>query len=101
MNVDEFEKYIANEEVQLLDVRTPEEYEEGHIAGSRNINVQDSTFALQIEETVDKKRPVAVYCRSGKRSHFAATLLEKKGYQVVNLEPGILGWMEWNKPIVK
>lgn len=101
MDVEEFSKYISNDDVQLVDVRTPEEYEEGHIAGSKNINVFDKDFVEEAEKTLDKSKPVAVYCRSGKRSADAAEKLTEHGFKVTNLEGGILAWKERHQPIRK
>ena len=101
MDVERFAEYLTNDSVQLLDVRTPEEYAEGHIAGSRNINVFDSDFLDEAEKTLDKSKPVAVYCRSGKRSADAARELSDIGFNVVNLEGGILAWKENHLPISK
>lgn len=101
MTADEFEQFIKNEEVQVLDVRTPAEYAEGQIPRSINIDVYDLSFGKLVEDSLQKGRPVAVYCRSGKRSRMAANLLEQKGYTVVNLRNGILEWMDLGKLIVK
>lgn len=99
MDVVRFAKYLSNDSVQLVDVRTPEEFEEGHIAGARNINVFDSDFVDEAEKALDKSRPVAVYCRSGKRSADAARELTENGFKVTNLEGGILAWKEEHQPI--
>ena len=101
MDVAEFSKYVTEDGVQLLDVRTPEEYEEGHIAGARNINVFDRDFIDEALSLLDKSRPIAVYCRSGKRSADAARQLSKQGYTVTNLKGGILDWSEHHLPITK
>lgn len=98
---DEFERLLQDENVQLLDVRTVAEYTEGHIPHSININVMDDRFVSDCAETLDKNRPVALYCKSGRRSRKAAALLVKKGYTVYNLDKGILHWMELDKPIEK
>lgn len=87
-----FANLLKDKNVQLLDVRTPEEYAEGHIRGAKNINVYDRNFIEVAVESLDKSRPVAVYCRSGRRSAEAAELLAKKGYKVTNLEGGYLAW---------
>ena len=92
MDVDTFAKYIANGDVQLVDVRTPEEYSEGHIEGARNINLFDDDFIEKAQAELDSSRPVAVYCRSGKRSAEAAQKLSGKGFKVANLKGGILAW---------
>ena len=60
----QFEELIKSENVQLVDVRTLAEHMEGHIPGSLNINVQDENFASCIDDLLDKKKEVAVYCRS-------------------------------------
>lgn len=99
MDVVRFAKYLSNDTVQLVDVRTPEEFEEGHIAGARNINVFDSDFVDEAEKALDKSRPVAVYCRSGKRSADAARELTENGFKVTNLEGGILAWKEEHQPV--
>ncbi len=102
LSVDQFETLIVDPNVQLVDVRTVAEYSEGHIPGSLNINVQSDTFAADVDELLDKDRPVAVYCRSGRRSRNAAKLLMEKGFQkVYNLDKGILAWKELDKAIEK
>jgi rhodanese-related sulfurtransferase len=101
VSVEEFEALINDTTVQRLDVRTPEEYAEGHIAGSININVNDESFELKALDTLDKDRTVALYCRSGRRSKKAATILSDNGYQVVELATGINGWMEKDKDTIK
>lgn len=99
LSADEFEKLITDENVQCVDVRTVAEYSEGHIPGSLNINVMDESFALNAGEMLDKSRPVAVYCKSGRRSRKAANILVKKGFSVSNLDKGIEGWKEYGKDI--
>ena len=101
LSADEFEKLIENDDVQRLDVRTVAEYSEGHIPGSININIFDDKFSAAADEILDKSRPVAVYCKSGRRSRNAARLLVKKGYTVYNLDKGILNWIDLGKDIGK
>lgn len=86
--------------IQLLDVRTPEEYAEGHIPSALNINWNDSRFAEQIVQ-LDINQPVYIYCRSGKRSAAAATFLMEKGFNIIELEGGILQWQEEELPLEK
>ena len=97
----QFEELIKSENVQLVDVRTLAEHMEGHIPGSLNINVQDENFAICIDDLLDKKKEVAVYCRSGRRSRTAAEILVKKGFKVYNLDKGILNWMEEGREVEK
>lgn len=99
LSSDEFEKLITDENVQCVDVRTVAEYSEGHIPGSLNINVLDEHFALNADELLDKSRPVAVYCKSGRRSRNAARILVKKGFSVSNLDKGFDNWKEFGKEI--
>ena len=102
VDVDEFERLIADTaKVQVVDVRTPQEYDEGHISNAILINVQDSTFLTQAEDLLIKDKTVAVYCRSGRRSANAARALVKAGYQVINLDGGILEWQKREKAVVK
>ena len=99
MNVANFASYIKNDDVQLLDVRTPEEFNESHISGAKNIDWYDDNFITDAVKELDKSKPVAVYCRSGKRSAAAAEKLTEKGYRVTNLEGGILAWNEAKMPV--
>ena len=101
VGVDEFQAFIANPVVQLLDVRTRDEFDEGHIAGATLIDVNDSTFVEQAMAVIDKQRPVAVYCRSGRRSARAANLLIGQGCQVTNLVGGVMAWQDAGKELVK
>lgn len=73
VSVDDFSTLIANPEVQLV-----AEYSEGHVPHSININVLDESFETMADSTLQKDKPVAVYCRSGKRSKKAAAILSKK-----------------------
>lgn len=101
VDADEFEKTISRDGVQLLDVRTEAEFSEGHIASDKvkNIDYRQPDFIEQADGELDKGRPVAVYCRSGRRSMDAARLLAKRGFEVINLEGGILEWQERGKPV--
>ncbi|WP_240048092.1 MULTISPECIES: rhodanese-like domain-containing protein [Prevotella] len=101
VNVNEFEAIIAKKKVQLVDVRTPEEYTEGHIPGAINIDVLNSTFETISKKQLNKKHMVAVYCRSGKRSAKACSILNKEGYKTTNLLGGFMAWEEKDKRIAK
>ena len=95
----EFDKEIKGDSVQLLDVRTPLEYAEGHIAGALNINVQSDDFQQVAEKELSKDSTILVYCRSGRRSMNAAEILTKLGYKVINLKGGIIEWREDGLPV--
>jgi len=95
---EQFEKRLdENPAVQLVDVRRPEEFDAGHIDKAVLINVQDSGFLSNANALLDKSKPVAVYCRSGKRSKEAAKILAKEGFNVVDLDTGYLGWTDYLK----
>ena len=91
VDVQQFAEVIANKDVQLVDARTPEEYSEGHIPGAINIDVKSPDFDTQIA-TLNPDRPVALYCRSGRRSKLAAERMSNAGLQVTELSEGILSW---------
>ena len=102
LSTNRFEKKIKDNSIQLVDVRTPEEYAEGHIPGSLNIDVKDKeNFPTSVDKLLDKEKKVAVYCRSGRRSRTAAKQLTEKGFKVYNLKKGILHWKEKGKTIEK
>ena len=102
VGVEEFAQIIQDGTVQLLDVRTPEEYAEGHIKGFTMIDVKADTFSDLVDEMLVKDQPVAVYCRGGRRSLTAADILVKKGFKkIYNLEAGYTSWVEAGKPVVK
>lgn len=101
MNVEEFDSLIQNQDIQRLDVRTLAEYSEGHITRTVNINVMDDSFASMADSLLQKDKPVALYCRSGKRSKKAADILSSKGYKVFELNKGFNAWQESGKEIEK
>lgn len=95
----EFDKEIKADSVQLLDVRTPQEYAEGHTDGALNINIQSDDFRRLVEKELSKDSTILVYCRSGRRSMEAAEILTELEYKVVNLKGGIIGWKEYGLPV--
>lgn len=101
MDVEDFNSFIQNEDIQRLDVRTLAEYSEGHIAKTININVMDDSFASMADSLLQKEKPVALYCRSGKRSKKAAKILSDKGYKVFELDKGFNAWQEAGKEVEK
>ncbi|MCP4521406.1 MAG: rhodanese-like domain-containing protein [Cytophagales bacterium] len=92
VQVQEFKEMLAKDSVQLVDVRSIVEYQQGHIKGASLYNIRNTDFETNIEE-LDKNRPVLVYCRSGVRSARACNILIEKGFtQVYNLEGGFVAW---------
>jgi len=77
----------------ILDVRTPEEVEEGYIAGATNIDFYEGQDFINALEALDKTKHYYVYCRSGNRSGQACAYMEKAGFtKAYNLVGGILKW---------
>lgn len=95
LGMEEFASVAGQKDVRLIDVRTPDEYAEGHLFGAENIDVKDSLFAERIKDVEGK---VAVYCRGGRRSAKAAEILAEQGCTVFDLDGGILAWQKAGKP---
>lgn len=88
-------------DVVILDVRTAEEFSEGHLKGAVLIDQNKSDFLEQVRKQIPKEKTIAIYCRSGRRSANAAQLLAKEGYKPVNLKGGILEWKKESMPVTK
>lgn len=89
---EEMKTLLEIEDVQLVDVRTPDEYKTGYIEYSQNINFLSSTFEEDIIN-LDKTKPVLVYCKSGKRSAKCSKKLKAAGFvKIYDLEGGIAKW---------
>ena len=100
LSVEEFQKMlISDASAQLLDVRTPKEYAEGHIPGAINIDWQAEGFTEAVKEQLDPSRPVLIYCRRGRRSAEAAVVLDSLSYKVYNLKEGFIEWKNANVPV--
>lgn len=93
LNPQEFHDALATKKnIQLVDVRTPEEFAEGHLTGAQNINVLEPDFITEVEK-LDLNKPIYVYCRSGKRSAKAALILKDVGFkEIADMEGGFLQW---------
>ncbi len=98
--VSEFDKKLtATPNAQLLDVRTPEEFAGGHLKNAKNSNIQSGQLKKDIQ-TLDKTKPVFVYCMSGGRSSQATEMLAKQGFkEVYNLDGGYMKWSLADKPV--
>lgn len=96
-----YEQQLKQPEIQLIDVRTPEEFSEGHIENAKNINIMADDFDAEVA-ALDKTKPVMVYCKSGGRSAKASARLKELGFTTItDLEGGITNWNSENKPTVK
>lgn len=92
LNVKSFKDAITNNKVQLIDVRTPEEYAEGYIRDAKLIDYFSSDFEEKIKE-LDKNQPVYLYCKSGGRSGKASRMLSELGFtEIYDLKGGYMAW---------
>ena len=82
MNAQSFLAKITDEAVTVIDVRSAQEYAQGHLANSVNINVESDQFTTQIAN-LDKEKEYALYCRSGRRSTIAADQMAKAGFKTI------------------
>lgn len=96
----QFANVVNTPGIQIIDVRTPEEFAQGHIEGAVNFNVEGPDFATQIAG-LDPAGTYAVYCRSGNRSVVAVDYMSGQGINgIFELESGIIGWEEAGLPTV-
>src|SRR5690606_15549392 len=86
------EKITTTPNAIVVDVRTPQEFEKGHIKDALNLNWNGSEFASQLA-TLDKTEPIFVYCLSGARSGNATAKMKSDGFTQIYVMPG--GIMEW------
>ena len=98
-DVKEFAELISDSSVIILDVRTADEYAEGHIKGAILIDQGQSDFIEKAKAALPIDKKIAIYCRSGRRSANAAGKLGDIGYKCVNLKGGIIAWKEAGKPV--
>lgn len=92
------EQIVSNPDVQILDVRTPKEFSGGHLENALNADWMGKTFDQDIR-TLDKTKPVYVYCLSGGRSSEAARKLKSLGFtEVHDMKGGMLAWRAANLP---
>lgn len=100
LSPDEFDGKLARSgQAILLDVRTPGEYREGHLANALNIDYRGTDFKDKIAR-LDKTKPVFVYCLAGGRSAAAAEILQKNGFkEVYDMNGGYLKWTAAQKPV--
>lgn len=101
LSVEEFQNHLSRDEsVQLLDVRTPQEFAEGHIPGAVNIDWLADGFVEAVQASMDPDRELLIYCRRGRRSAEAADTLETLGYKrIFNLKEGFNAWKNAHMPM--
>ncbi|TSA46960.1 MAG: rhodanese-like domain-containing protein [Actinomycetales bacterium] len=100
LSVSEFSSKVAEAGIITLDVRTPGEFNEGHIEGAQLIDFQSGNFESEIA-TLDKSQTYAVYCRSGNRSGQAVKVMSDAGFSnLYNLNGGVIDWANAGLPLV-
>jgi len=101
VKAEEAAKIIADGKVAVVDVRTPDEFKDGHIKGAKNIDIMSSDFEAQLGK-LDKTQPTLVHCQAGGRSTRALPIFEKLGFtHLIHLDDGFGGWQSAGKPVVK
>jgi rhodanese-related sulfurtransferase len=99
LDVNQFEQKLTGSNTLVIDVRTPQEFAEGHIEGAMNIDYYDIHFENKIN-AIDKSKTILVYCKSGNRSGKAATILAKNKFKnVYDLSGGITNWIASGKSV--
>lgn len=101
LTVKEYAKAIEDTAIVRLDVRTAEEFAEGHIAKTLNIDVLKNDFESKAVAMLPKNHIIAVNCKSGKRSKNAARILVKNGFKVIELDGGYNDWVKNRMPVTK
>jgi rhodanese-related sulfurtransferase len=100
LSVSEFSSKVTEAGIITLDVRTPGEFNEGHIEGAQLIDFQSGNFESEIA-TLDKSKTYAVYCRSGNRSGQALKVMSDAGFSnLYNLNGGVIDWANAGLPLV-
>ena len=95
LNAEEFKNLISSDEsAVIIDVRTPAEFNDGHISNSLLIDIYNTTFQNDILK-LDKSKNYYIYCRSGNRSYHAAVFMLSEGFNSVqHLADGIISWTD-------
>lgn len=96
-----FKELSKKNKGEIIDVRTPEEYQSGRIAKAKNIDFMADDFKTKIAK-LDPSKPVYLYCRSGRRSGSAMEMMQEMGFkEIYNLNGGIIAWSEADLPVTK
>ena len=101
LGAQEFLSKTQSAGVVVLDVRTAQEFQQGHIQGAMNIDVEGTSFESEIAK-LDKGTTYALYCQSGRRSGVASQIMSKSGFtSLFNLQNGIQSWTSAGLPMVR
>ena len=95
------DRHRGDPDVVLLDVRTPKEYQEGHIQGALLLDYYSSDYVERLK-ALDKKKTYLIYCRSGNRSGKSLAIFEKLGFRrAYHMDTGVIGWARQQYPLVR
>ena len=99
--VDLIQRNKGNPRFVILDIRTPEEYAEGHIEGAVNMDYYHPGFQVELNK-LDKTKVYLMYCRTGNRSGQAFEFMKEQHFtEVYHMEDGIVSWRKEGLPVVK
>lgn len=97
----EMKEFLSSNDVLLVDVRTPHEFNSGHIENAINIDFKSVDFAKEVQK-LDVTKTLVIYCRSGRRSGMGTPEFVKAGFkQVYDLKGGVLNWQKNDLKLVK
>ncbi|MCB2147780.1 MAG: rhodanese-like domain-containing protein [Deltaproteobacteria bacterium] len=95
------DRHQGDPDVVLLDVRTPKEFEEGHIQMALLLDYYSSDYVDRLK-ALDRNKTYLIYCRSGNRSGKSLAIFDKLGFRhVYNLDTGVIGWSREKYPLVR
>jgi rhodanese-related sulfurtransferase len=99
LGIEEFAAKAAEPNIVVLDVRTPGEFAQGHLANAINIDFESGYFEQEIAK-LDKNATYAVYCRSGNRSGQAVKVMADLGFtDMYDMDGGVIDWAAAGKPL--
>ncbi len=95
------QKNLENTDFKIIDVRTPDEFNAGHISNSQMIDYYADDFLTRLNE-LDKNKTYLIYCRSGNRSGKTIPMMKKLGFKkVYNMLGGVKSWVSYPLPLVQ
>jgi rhodanese-related sulfurtransferase len=98
---DLIQKNKSNPDFVVLDVRTPDEFKDGHIEGAINVDYESGGFKTELRE-LDKKKTYFVYCRTGRRSGEAVKIMKDLGFNdIIRMKGDMVRWKSEGLPLVK
>jgi rhodanese-related sulfurtransferase len=97
---EEAQLLLDSDQVQLVDVRREEQYNQRQIAGAVNIDLEDESFN-KILDTMDRDQPLLIYCNQGTKSERCAKILQEKGFQkIYDLDGGLTKWEASGRKVI-